>query len=103
MQSSPLTVRASPTLGSVEVACIVQSLSEPACPAEVAAKARGAHVTRLDESQLLSKAVDSATLHLLGKLYDELIVPDSWAESAPTMATTAGIPVVCRGQFLLGN
>jgi len=80
------------------LACIVEDLSQPPCPAEMVAMGGGARIVRLNAANLLEKLHDRSTLGLLGKLYDGVIVPDSWSANAAQLAQGTGIPIVRQGQ-----
>lgn len=69
------------------------------CAAEKQLQACGAHITRLLESDLLAgPSLNDATLRLLGKLYDGIIVPHVDAVRSHDIATAAGLPVVYDDQ-----
>ena len=78
------------------VAWIVDNLAAPQTTQEQAIVAQGARITRLTVEQLRASHLDTATLQLLGRLYDEVVVPFAWETEVKRMAQLAGIPVTSR-------
>lgn len=78
---------------------VVTERSVQLCTVEAELQARGAQVTRLLASELLAgPSLNAPTLHMLGKLYDGLIVPHADNFRGDDIAAAAGVPVVYDDQ-----